>query len=210
MKYLAFAGLLLALAGCGSLFHSNAPPVSTYQLSIKAGGPVGAQVPADLAVLLPRVRGGLDTDHIAALYLDRRLDYFAGVRWSSPLDELVQDLTLEAFRAHANLRNVRTDASAFDSGYWLEIDVADFQAEYSGAESGSDNGPPTIHVHLLGRVGSAGDRRVLGQFDADARQPAADNRLTAIVDAYNRAADTALAKIVADTVDTLNNNLVRR
>jgi ABC-type uncharacterized transport system auxiliary subunit len=210
VKYLTLAGLMLALSGCGSLFHSNAPPVSTYQLSVKEGGPVGAAVPVDLAVLLPRVRNGLDTDHIAALYSDRRLDYFAGVRWSGPLDEMLQDLTLEAFHAYANLRNVRTDGSAFDSGYWLEIDVVDFQAEFTGTESKGDSAPPTIHVHLLGRLGSAGDRHVLGQFDADARQPAADNRLTAIVGAYNRAADTALAKIVADTVDTLNNNLVRR
>jgi ABC-type uncharacterized transport system auxiliary subunit len=40
---------------------------------------------------------------------------------------------------------------------------------------------------------------VLGRYHAPARQPAADNRLTAIVEAYNQAAGTALARIVADT-----------
>jgi cholesterol transport system auxiliary component len=209
MRYLACAGLLLALAACGgSLFRSNAPPVSTYQLSVKSGHP-GAEIPADLAVLMPRVRPGLDTDRIAALYSDRRLDYFAGARWSGPLDEVLQDLTLQAFRADAHLRNVHTDASAFNSGYWLEIDVADFQAEYSGVESQGESGAPTIHVRLLGRVGAAGDRNVLGQFEADARQPATDNRLAAIVEAYNQAADTALAKIVADTAETLNGSIRR-
>jgi ABC-type uncharacterized transport system auxiliary subunit len=60
-------------------------------------------------------------------------------------------------------------------------------------------GAPTVHVHLLARVGGSADRRVLGRLEADERQPAADNRLTAIVEAYNQAAGTALARIVADT-----------
>jgi len=207
--------LALALAACGSLFQSKVPPTSTYLLSVKTGAAVGAEVPVDLAVLKPQVRTGLDTDLIAALYPDRRLDYFAQARWSGPLDEVVHDLALQAFRAHANLRTVQAEASVFGSGYWLEIDVADFQAEYpagpgAGGPGTTGTGAPTIHVHLLGSVGAAADRRVLGRFEADVRQPAAENRLTAIVEAYNQAADTALAKIVADTTATLNRTSERR
>jgi ABC-type uncharacterized transport system auxiliary subunit len=194
----------LTVGACtGSLFHSNAPSPSTYLLSVKpAGVAPGAVMQTDLTVLTPRVRTGLDTDHIAVLYPDRRLDYFAAARWSGPLDEVFQDLALQAFRAYGQFRNVHTDTSAFGAGYWLEIDVVDFQAEYS-----TDAGPPTAHVRVLGRVGTSRDRRIVDQFEADARQAAADNRLTAIVDAYNRAADTALAKIVEDTVEALKGNL---
>jgi ABC-type uncharacterized transport system auxiliary subunit len=39
------------------------------------------------------------------------------------------------------------------------------------------------------------------------RQTAADNRLAAIVDAYQRAADAALAEIVTGTSRTLKDNL---
>ncbi len=46
--------------------------------------------------------------------------YFADARWSGPLDEVLQDLALQAFRSGAGLRNVSADASAFASGYWLE------------------------------------------------------------------------------------------
>jgi ABC-type uncharacterized transport system auxiliary subunit len=168
---------------------------------VGAIGPVGA----DLAVLKPRVRTGLDTDRIAVLYPDRRLDYVANARWSGPLEDLVQDLAVQVFRADVRLRNVSADASAFASGYWLEIEVADFQAEYAPAGA-----PPTINVRLIARVGSAGDRRILGTFDAVARQPAADNRLTAIVDAYERAADAALTEIVAGTSRTLADTLGQR
>jgi ABC-type uncharacterized transport system auxiliary subunit len=197
---------MLALAGCGSLFHSNAPAFTTYQLSVTPK-PVAAPIAADLAVLATRVRSGLDNDRIAALYPDRRLDYFAAARWAGPLDEMLQDLTLQAFRGASALRNVDTDASAFASGYWLEIDVVEFQAEYPDTRAG---GPPTVHVHLVGRIGGAGDRHLLGEFDAETRRAAASNRLTAIVEAYNQAADAALAKIVAETSAVLGRNLENR
>jgi ABC-type uncharacterized transport system auxiliary subunit len=89
--------------------------------------------------------------------------------------------------------------SSFGTGYWLEIDVVDFQAEYAAAGPPAGAAPPTVHVRLAARLGASGDRHVLGQFEADVRESAADNRLTAIVDAYDRAASAALGKIVADT-----------
>jgi len=197
------AVLVAALSGCtGSLFKSKEPAQAVYLLTI-APAPAGAimEIPADLTILRPRVRPGLDTSLIAALYPDRRLDHFAAARWSAPLEEVVQDLALQAFRGYAHVQNVHTDVSSFGTGYWLEIDVADFQAEYGA--SGSDSGPPTIHVRLAARLGASGDRHVLGQFEADVRESAADNRLTAIVDAYERAASAALGKIVADTGQSL-------
>ena len=56
-----------------------------------------------------------------------------------------------------------------------------------------------VHVHLLARIGSSGDRHVLGRFEADVQEAARDNRMSAIVDAYNRAAGQALAEIVSGT-----------
>jgi ABC-type uncharacterized transport system auxiliary subunit len=210
MKYLLGLMLsMLSLAGCGgSLFRSHAPATTTYQLSV-APRAAAAPIAADLSVLTPHVRGGLDNDRIAALYPDRRLDYFAAVRWSAPLDEMLLDLTLQAFRGTAVLRNVDTDASAFASGYWLELDVVEFQAEYPDILSAGGEAP-SVHVHLVGRIGGGGDRRLLGQVDADIRQRAASNRLTAVVEAYNQAADQALTKVVDETTDTLRRNLESR
>lgn len=188
-----------ALCACGSLLESKAAPQSLYLLSM-AGKPTSdaPALPMDLVVLKPRVRVGLDTDRIALLYPDRRLDYFANVRWSGPLDEVMQELALQEFRALAGLHNVSSDASVFASTYWLEIEVADFQAEYASAGS-----IPSVHVHLLARIGSSTDRRALASFEADAHEPASDNRLSAIVEAYNHASDAALASIVTSSIATL-------
>jgi len=188
--------------GCtGSLFQSKVPPPTIYLLgtgAATAGVATPVPIAVDLAVLKPRVRPGLESDRIAALYPDRRLDYFADARWSGPLSEVLQDVAVQAFHARAALRNVSGEASVFASAYWLEIEVMDFQAEYtSGANA------PTVHVQFLARLGTSGERRILGQFTANAQQPAAENRLTAIVGAYAAATDTALAKIVADVGATL-------
>ena len=201
---------LIGLAACGSLFRSKVAPPTVYMLSAGAGSTQtastgstaapspGAVIPADLAVLKPKLRPGLETDRIAVLYPDRHLDYFADARWSGPLDDVLQDFAVQEFHTHANLRTVSGDASVFPSAYWLEMEVTDFQAEYTSAAAA-----PTVHVQILARIGNSGDRRVLGRFVANARQQAADNKLSAIVDAYARAADAALADIVAHADDTL-------
>jgi cholesterol transport system auxiliary component len=197
----------LFLAACtGSLFQSKAVPPVVYLLSPIAGSPAGdpaapgaPKIPVDLAILRPKLRPGLESDRIAVLYPDRHLDYFAGARWSGPLGEVLQDLAVQEFRNHANLRSVSAaDASMFASAYWLEIEVADFQAQYASAATA-----PTVHVHFLARLGSSGDRRILAQFEANAQQPAAENRLSAIVDAYAHAADAAWGEIAAHTDETL-------
>jgi ABC-type uncharacterized transport system auxiliary subunit len=209
------AGIFAAicLAACtGSLFQSKVKPPTVYWLSAGAESPArgapaadppaagtpAASIPVDLAVLKPKLRPGLESDRIAVLYPDRRLDYFADARWSGPLGEVLEDFAVQEFRSHADLRSVRGDASVFGSAYWLEIEVTDFQAEYTSATTA-----PTVRVHLLARLGGSGDRRILGQFMANAQQPAAENRLTAIVDAFAHAADAALTEIAAQADETL-------
>ena len=196
-RWIALLGGLL-LAGCtGSLLQSKAPPKTVYLLSVPGSAAAG-EVSVDLAVREPRVRAGLDTDLIAVLYPDRRLDHIAGARWSGPLDAVVQDLALQAFRTGTPGHSVAAEGSAAASGYWLELDVLDFQAEYPPGDA-----MPGVHVHLAARVVRAADRRVLGRFDADERAPAAANRVSDIVAAFDQAAGAALDQIVAGTVTTL-------
>jgi ABC-type uncharacterized transport system auxiliary subunit len=190
----------VALAACGGLFQTKIPSPTTYVLSpgskAAAADPAvlaiepAATAPIDLAVLRPRVPAGLGTDRIAALYPDRHLDYFANVRWSGPLDEVVQELAVQEIHTNAGLSNVSADSSVFASAYWLEIEVVDFQAEYPAS-----GGAPIVHVHLQVRLGNSSDRRVIARFEPNIYETAAGNRMSAIVDAYNRAADKALSKI---------------
>jgi cholesterol transport system auxiliary component len=193
---------LWCAAGCtSSLFQSKAAPPVIYVLSAGTAAPAAAPVPipVDLAVLKPKLRTGLESDRIAVQYPDRHLDYFADSRWSGPLGDVLQDLTVQEFRNRAAFRNVSADASVFASAYWLEIEVLDFQAEYASAETA-----PRVRVRIEARVGNAGDRRILGRYAASGEQPAASNTMTSIVDAYDRASDAALAQIVSQTAEVLS------
>ncbi len=228
-RSLLLAALVVILGGCaGSLFKTKVAPPTLYLLSAAPAAAAGAvsvapvdagaadaagvhatsgaaEPHANLAVLRPLVRAGLDTDRIASLYPDRRLDYFADARWSGPLDEVIQDLVVRFFESRAGLRNVSGDASAFASAYWLEIEVTDFQAEYTDGSTGGSpgSGPPTVHVHLLARIGSSGERRIVARFEADARQPATANRMGAIVAAYEGAANQALLQLASSSAAAL-------
>ncbi|HEX4241824.1 MAG TPA: ABC-type transport auxiliary lipoprotein family protein [Steroidobacteraceae bacterium] len=216
----AAGGLLavwLALSGCsGSLFQSKVAPPTIYLLvptystpartpaaapgDASAAAPADAPrpIPLDLAVLRPRVRAGLESERIAVVYPDHRLDYFADARWSGPLAEVLQDAVVQAMHSRAHLRGVSGDASVFASAYWLEIEVTDFQAEYpAGADS------PTAHVRLLARVGRSGDRSILGRFTVEGRAEAASNRLGTIVAAFAQASGTALGDAAAQAEEIL-------
>ncbi|MGC2030829.1 MAG: ABC-type transport auxiliary lipoprotein family protein [Steroidobacteraceae bacterium] len=197
----------LCLAACtGSLFRSHAT-ATAYMLSAvpashaepaPAPGAPAAEIPVDLAVLKPKVRAGLESDRIAVLYPDRRLDFFADARWSGPLGEVLQDLAVQEFRSHVRLRTVSGDASVFASAYWLEIEITDFQAEYTFAATA-----PSVRVSLRARLGRSADRHLVGQFVATALKAAAENRLSSIVDAFANAADASLAQIAAQAGEEL-------
>ena len=162
MKRTVLIALLgVTLTACaGSLFKNKAAPPTMYMLgatrSTPAAHPSSNDILGDLAVLRPRVRTGLDTERIAALYPDRHMDYYADVRWTGPLDEVLQDLAVQELRVNPALHNVGADASVFASTYWLEIVVADFQAAGLSA---------TTDVRVLGKpIGSAPSFRYLGSF----------------------------------------------
>jgi cholesterol transport system auxiliary component len=212
---LAFLACVPLGACTGSLFTSKLATPVEYMLSAHvdtasgqaaapsaAPAPAAAQlaapIPVDLSILKPRMRPGLETDRIVAKYPDRRLDYYAGAKWNGPLDDVLQDLTVQLFHQRARLRSISSESTRFTSGYWLEIEVEDFQAEYV-----SPGSPPVIKVHLLARLGRAADHAGVGSYEATASQPATENRLEPIIDAYERAANTALSQIIDSTAETL-------
>jgi cholesterol transport system auxiliary component len=78
--------------------------------------------------------------------------------------------------------------------YALRIDVRTFETHY-------DAGPkdaPTVVVRVHAAL-TKSDQSGVGEQEFEARVPAADNRVGAIVRAYDKAVDDVLGKIVAWT-----------
>ena len=202
------AGALTALAAlvapaCAGL-HSNQAAVQVYTLEPawpapasaresappSAGGAAGVG-PATLQVLRPRAAPGLDTDGIALTRSAQRLDYYAASRWPAPLPEFIQALAIEALRATGKFRSVQPDGAAFVAEELLQLEIRRCQADYVG------DGPPVVHVQLLATLGRRADRSVLASVSAEGSAPAAENRMQAVVAAFQSAVGSALGELAA-------------
>lgn len=184
---LAVAALAVALAACGGL-RSDAAPDQIYVLNAVRPAAVANVLPGVLVVPRPAVQPGLDTDRIALIRAGNELDYYASSRWGGHLSQV-----LGAFALQSMSGGFATVASsgqgAGPAQYELLLTVHHFEAVY-----GSD-GAPEMRVSLECMLVATAPRRVLGRCDTEVREPAGENRMGAIVLAFERAAQRALEEV---------------
>jgi len=190
---------LLATGCVSGAFDSEVPQRGVYVINASTPTPSDTvPLPVDLIVARPSARPGLDTDRIAVLNADRRLDYFAGGRWGAEADVVVQDLLVESLRNTGRLRTVQGDVSAFSADYMLQSELNDFQAEYA-----VNGGAPVVRVTLVCTLGRVKDRRSLAGFTAAASAPASNNTLSAVIAAFESAYRQAATTTVNETLAAL-------
>ena len=183
--------LTLMLSGCISLFP-KVPPAQLYRFGVEPAQTQAAAV------------GGFNVQRLPITFTyaangDRILTadgtstaYIAGARWVAPAPSLFDEAESQAFQnaqGPARLLRVGDAASAPVS---LRLDVQAFEARY-------ENGPkaaPTVVVAVHAVLISTLDRKVLGDEVFISRQPAADNRVGAIVSAFDAAVGDVLGRIV--------------
>jgi len=209
-RAMAVLTLMALLGGCSGLTSQSSVPVM-YQLRAAsparpgdaASGP-GAAARYDVAVRVERAiaRPGYDTDRILVLRPGLQLDWYASSRWAGPLPDVVTGLVQDTLRASGSYLAVNDAAAPLQSDYALRISIRRFEADYS-----ADSGAPTVQVAFDCTLGRRSDRGVVATFSAEASVPAADDRMTAVIAAFDAATATALrstetqtlAAIAADT-----------
>lgn len=194
----ALPGLVLALTACtGSLLQSSAEAPETYRLQ----GPVladrGGRLPLALAVARPRAAAALDTDRIAVVRTDSRFDYYAGVRWSEPAPQMLQQLLVSAFTADGRFAAVVAAPSRVPADLLLDVELRRFEADYP-----ADGAPPAVRVEMLVTLVEARPARRVASFPAIGAATAADNRRAAVVAAFEAAATQAVESAVSQVRDT--------
>ena len=197
--------LVVALAGCSGL-RSQVPETVSYVLRAPpAGEPVPASAAAPSGPLSSRAlkvapvvaQPGYDGDRILLLGEDRSLGYFAASRWIEPLPAMVGTLAVEMLRDTAALRSVLDETAPFAADYRLRLTIRRFDAEYP-----SPREPPRITVSLAGTVARA-DRAIVDNFVVQAQVEASADRMTAVVTAFEQAAQRALGEAVQRTLGVL-------
>jgi cholesterol transport system auxiliary component len=189
------AGVLaLSLAGCISLLPKS-EPAQLYRFGADhaatpeptpAANPVGVFWSGGS---FPRESAG---DRILTIN-GPRAAYIAGVRWVAPADLLFQQAVQRAFEAKGGPVRIIQRGMPGVGQYVLRLDVRNFETRY---DAGPD-AAPTILVRVQASLARDGNRQLVSEevFEASAR--ASDNRVGAIVAAYDAALGQVLDKVVA-------------
>jgi cholesterol transport system auxiliary component len=199
----AAVGTLVLLGACtGSLLESKQPIMATYVLAPPPAAAGTEPLGADLAVSVPRVSPGLEGHRIAVLK-GRLLDYYADARWGAEVPRVVQSLIVRTVAGQNSFRSAAAEDVRIDSAYVLDLEVTQFQAEYDGAT-------PRAHVAFIGHLIRVRDRTLVETLSADATAPADDNRMTAVIEAFEKAAQRASVDLASKVATAARGDSVKR
>ncbi len=185
----AFAAVL-TLGGCITLLP-DAEPVALYRFeAIVQPQDAPQRAPYGLMrtpVTLPNAAAG---DRILTV-TGAEAAYISGARWVSPASVLFGEAVDRAFADYPPLRLAeRGDLNRPD--YVLRLDVATFETRYL---AGPDQ-PPTVVVHLNALLSRTSDRVVVASRSFEARETVSENRVTAIVAAYDKATSAVITEMI--------------
>lgn len=161
---------LAALAGCGNITKSKAPPISVYTLH--AEKPQKRASSAAVIVQEPEMPAGFETARIA-LHMSggRRMDFYADAAWPDALNKVLQDFIIQSARFSAV-----TPDSGVNAPYALQVKVNDFQPVYADTAQGAAE----VRVSLTFRLIDRSSEKLLRDFTLSEKTPASANTITAI------------------------------
>ena len=186
----AFCGLAL-LSGCGSLLGSRESAPVTYVLRpAVAAVAVPSAGTKSLQVQRVVVAPGYARDEILRTEPDRRLGQYASSRWPDELPAVVERLAVDAARGSGAWSVVHDAAAPLPATELLRLTVRRFDAEYT-----VEGRAPTVRVVIDATVSRRSDRALLSAFTVETSAQAADDRMSAIVAAFDEAAGVAMERI---------------
>jgi cholesterol transport system auxiliary component len=192
-KIVGTAALALALSGCISLLPKSKPS-QLYrfgQPAAEASAKSGAVGVFQANGLFPSEAAG---DRILTIESGGKAAYVAQSRWIAPASVLWVEAVQSAFDADPGRVRLNVRGQAGRSEYVLRLDVRSFEARY---ENGAGSAP-TVVVRVRCVMSKMDMSKVTEQiFEVKTR--ASDNRVGAIVAAYDKAATDVLGQIVAWT-----------
>jgi cholesterol transport system auxiliary component len=197
IRLMAVSGAALALSACVSLLP-KAKPANLYRF--------GAAASAD-AITAPQGKVGVfrtNSTFQRESAGDRLLTvtggevaYLAETRWVAPAAVLWDEAVTAAFDADPGPVRLISRGEPASAEYILRLDVRNFEARYEHGPKA----PPTVVVRVRGALTSGKDRGVVSERIFEAQTTAADNRVGAIVPAYDRAVAQVLKEVVAWTTE---------
>jgi cholesterol transport system auxiliary component len=197
--------LALLLGGCtGSLLQSDAATPDTFRLGVDFATQAAAASTASsnaglaIAVARPRAATALDTDRIAVRSAGNRFEYYADARWAESAPQMLQQNLVSALAATTQFGGgVMTAPARVPTELLLDVELRRFEVVTAGVDAAASGAAPVVHVQVQASlVDSRRAARVMS-FVSEASVPAAENRLQAVVAAFDRANAEVVQDITA-------------
>ena len=189
----ALGAVAAALSGCALL--KSPDPVQTYRFGGTA--PAASQTIGSAATSIALRRAefpeAVEGDRLLGV-TGTETAYIKGARWVSPAEDLYMESLENAFAGQATRVRIVATREAVRSGRSLDIDVRSFEARYD-----APGAAPTVVITARARVTTLPERNVAAERMFSVEQPAAANRVGAIVEAFDTATRDLNTQIVAWT-----------
>ena len=197
---LRIAGLAvcaLALSACISLLPKSKPS-HLYRFGQPAGSEATTATPGQVGVFRTNATFQRESagDQILTI-TNGQAAYVAQTRWVAPAAVLWDEAVLAAFDADAGPVRLVSRGEPASAAYVLRLDVRNFEARYDhGAKAA-----PTVVVRVRAAMTRGVDRSTVAERIFEKQVTASDNRVGAIVPAYDRAVAEVLQEVVAWTTE---------
>lgn len=192
-RLLASLVLALAVAGCtGSLLGTHGDPPQVYRIAGAPGPSAGAPLRVALAVARPRAASSLDTERIAVVRGGSGFDYFAGVRWSDPAPQMLQQLLVEALVADGRFATAVAAPSRVPAELLLDVELREFTAFYE-----TEAALPRVRVQWQATLVDVRAGTRVASFLVEGTAVAVANRRDTLVAAFQQATQAAVRETVA-------------
>lgn len=193
-SFVVAAVAALSLSGCALL--ASPEPVQLYRFGHAAdtvGTPVVEPIRVKLReVALPQASQG---DRLLGI-TGTQVAYIGGARWVSPANQLFGQSLEIAFASEARKVGLIGRRELTPATRLLDVDVQTFETRYETA-----NAVPVVVITARARLLRFPERTVVIEQTFTAQEPAAANRVSAIVDAYDLASRDLNSRLVAWTDD---------
>jgi cholesterol transport system auxiliary component len=190
----------LALSGCVSLLP-KAKPANLYRFGQVAPAASTQAAPATGSVVVFRAIGSFQResagDRILTITGDKAA-YVAQTRWVAPAVTLFDEATLTAFDRDGGPVRLLSRGETGKAAYALRIDVRNFETHYDQGEKAA----PLIVVRARIALTNNDDRTLVAEQYLESQVRAGDNRVSAIVSAYDQAVAEMMGKLVTWTNTT--------
>jgi len=202
LRMFALVAATLALSACALM--GGGKPSTLYRIGASAAADPASATPSSLPIVILYPGSSFDRqsegDQILTV-TGNEAAYIAQARWVAPAKEMFDSETIRQLQRGPVPVSVLRAGDPPRSAYVLAIDVSRFDAEYSSVGT-----VPVVVIDGRAKLMRVADRQIVGDWPVTAREPATDNRVSAIVAAFDRATVSVTSQVAQFTNASIARN----